>query len=75
MSQKQSKSNWIVGLIAALFVIGVVALYIFLGYTAVLALQHTDATVNVLGGILIAILINGIGNASNFTKGGSVGRR
>lgn len=70
-----NKTNWIVGALAALFVIGIFALYIFLGYTAVLALQHTDATVNVLGGILIAILINGIGNASNFTKGGSGGRR
>jgi hypothetical protein len=70
-----NKTNWLIGAIAAIFVFGVIALYIFLGYTAVLALQHTDATVNVLGGILIAILINGIGNASNITKGGTGSRR
>jgi hypothetical protein len=69
------KTNWLIGAIAAIFVFGVIALYIFLIYTAVLALQHTDATVNVLGGILIAILINGIGNASNITKGGTGSRR
>lgn len=70
-----NKTNWLIGLMAVMFVIGVIALYIFLVYTAVLALQHTDATVNVLGGILIAILINGIGNASNFTKSSTGGRR
>lgn len=70
-----SNTNRLVGAIALIFVIGVVALYIFLIYTAVIALQHTDATVNVLGGILIAILINGIGNASNFTKSAQGGRR
>lgn len=49
-------------IIAGLLIFGVIAIYGFLIHTAVLALKHTDATVNVLGGILIAILINGIGN-------------
>jgi hypothetical protein len=70
-----NKSNIIVGTFAALVVISVIALYIFLSFTAVIAMQHTDATVNVLGGILIAILINGIGNASNITKSAQNSRR
>lgn len=49
-------------IIAGLLILAVLAIYGFLIHTAVLALKHTDATVNVLGGILIAILINGIGN-------------
>jgi len=49
-------------ILAGLIILSVVGIYVFLLYTAVLAIQHTDATVNVLGGILIAILINGIGS-------------
>lgn len=60
--------------LAAVVIIGVVALYLFLTYAAVEAITHTDATVNVLGAILIAILINGIGNGINSAKSGT-GRR
>ena len=62
-------------IIAGLLIFGAIALYGFLIHTAVLALRHTDATVNVLGGILIAILINGIGNVKLDPTRHTSGRR
>ena len=69
------KGNTTLVILAAIIIIGVIALYGFLIYTAVLALKHTDATVNVLGGILIAILINGIGNVKLDSTRGTDRRR
>jgi uncharacterized membrane protein YfcA len=57
-----------IAILAASVIGAVLALYGFLIYTAVIAMNHTDPTVNVLGAILTAILINGINNAVNNTK-------
>jgi hypothetical protein len=64
-----------IAFLAVSVIAAVLLLYGFLIYTAVVALDHTDPVVNVLGAILSAILINGINNAVNNTKSRSVGGR
>lgn len=57
-----------IAILAATVVVAILFVYGFLFYTAVIALDHTDPTINVLGAILTAILINGLNNAVNNTK-------